>query len=243
MKSEQPSPAGVKDPSPALKAPDSGLYSRRGVAPLLAILALSPGVTTSEAGLFKKMKERRQQRARQRSTSTSSSGASRTYRSRPRQRSWYRDEHQDAYLNQPLLETRKEASRKVVIDIGRQRAFLIVEGLVAIDSAVSTARRGKITPRGSYRVTEKVRSGKISTLYHVYMPNWMRLGNTAVGMHMGDLPGYPASAGCIRLPQSVAPVLYDNIPKGTLVEIVDTWNESDLAIPYTAPHSLERSLV
>lgn len=155
-----------------------------------------------------------------------------------RHRSWYRDEHKDAYINQVLLDGEKEADRKIIIDIERQRAYLIVKGLVAIDTAVSTARRGKYTPRGNFDITEKIKSGKVSTLYHVYMPNWMRLGHTAVGMHTGDLPGYPASAGCIRLPQSVAPILYEHTKRGVTVEVVDSWDESELVLPYSMPQPM-----
>ena len=152
---------------------------------------------------------------------------------RPQKRSSYRDSHSDAYVNRVLLDQGKDAERKVIIDIKRQRVFLVINDLVAIDSAISTARRGKYTPRGTFQITERVVSGKTSTIYHVYMPYWMRLGETAVGMHIGDLPGYPASAGCIRLPQSVAPLLFENTRRGTLVEVVDTWNEEGLKIPYT----------
>ena len=43
-------------------------------------------------------------------------------------------------------------------------------------------------------------------------------------MHVGDLPGYPASAGCIRLPHSVAPILFANTSSGVTVQIVDAWS-------------------
>lgn len=199
---------------------------------LILSLALVP-VPEAEAGLFKKLKEKRQ--ARIAAQQKAAEAAKPKPKPRPRHRSYYNDAHKDAYINQELLEIEKEAERKIVIDIGRQRAFLIVDGMIAIDSAVSTARRNKHTPRGTYKITEKIRSGKVSTLYHVYMPNWMRLGSSAIGMHTGDLPGYPASAGCIRLPQSVAPVFYEHTPRGVTVEVVDSWNEEGLRIPYSMP--------
>jgi len=195
---------------------------------LIGLLAITP---QSEGGLFDKI------RAKQAAKQAAAAKAKELSMGPPvpRHRSWYRDEHKDAYINQELLDGEKEAERKVVIDIERQRAYLIVKGLVAIDTAVSTARRGKHTPRGSFHISEKIETGKVSTLYHVYMPNWMRLSSSAVGMHTGDLPGYPASAGCIRLPQSVAPILYENTSRGVTVEVVDSWDESDLVIPYTMP--------
>jgi len=183
------------------------------------------------AGLFEKLKERRQERmariAREKREAS---------RPRPQHRSHYRDAHGDAYLNEALLEAAgEEADRRIVVDIERQRAFLIIDDLIAIDTAVSTGRGSKYTPRGTFSITEKIRSGKVSTIYHVYMPYWMRLGNSKVGMHVGDLPGYPASAGCIRLPQSVAPILFENTSRGVKVEVVDSWNEEGLRLPYSYP--------
>ena len=79
------------------------------------------------------------------------------------------------------------------------------------------------TPRGTYTVSEKVRKGKMSTIYKCPLPGWMRLGETAVGMHQGDLPGYPASHGCIRMPSESALFIFDQVQVGTPVEVVDSW--------------------
>ena len=200
-----------------------------GLARCLQVLSLAFGIvllpSVTEAGLFDKMRARKEAR-KEPPTVTKPTP-------RPQHRSSYRDAHGDAYINHELLAAGKDAEKKVVIDISRQRAFLIIHDLVAIDTAVSTARRGKNTPRGSYQITEKVASGKVSTLYHVYMPYWMRLGQSTVGMHVGDLPGYPASAGCIRLPQRIAPLLFENLTLGVPVEVVDSWDEEGLRIPYT----------
>ena len=73
------------------------------------------------------------------------------------------------------------------------------------------------------RVTERVRSGKISTIYGVGMPYWMRLSGSVYGVHAGYLPGYPASAGCIRLPRDAAQLIYDNTKYGTQVSIYSSW--------------------
>ena len=122
--------------------------------------------------------------------------------------------------NHALISQAKSKGSSVVVNIARQRAYVYVGGQVAIDAPVSTARAGKRTPRGSFGVGEKVRQGKISTIYHVDMPFWMRLGSSAYGMHAGYLPGYPASAGCIRLPYEAAAKIYDCVGYGTRVKIV-----------------------
>jgi lipoprotein-anchoring transpeptidase ErfK/SrfK len=56
--------------------------------------------------------------------------------------------------------------------------------------------------------------------------NWfMRFGDgtghRAEGMHTGFLPGYPASHGCVRLPDDIAKLLYDHVVIGTPVTIGD----------------------
>jgi lipoprotein-anchoring transpeptidase ErfK/SrfK len=125
--------------------------------------------------------------------------------------------------NDELLAQAKEGNVRVVVDIDRQRAYLLVDGKIALETPVSTAKKGSWTPRGSFTITQKVRQGKMSTIYHCPLPYWMRLGETPIGMHIGDIPGYPASHGCVRLPAAIAPVMFDHLFKGTTVQIVNSW--------------------
>lgn len=115
------------------------------------------------------------------------------------------------------------ASARLVIDIGAQRAFLLKGGQIAFETPVSTGQGRTWTPRGTFIITEKVRQGKWSTIYHCPLPGWMRIGDTKVGMHEGVLPGYPASHGCIRMPIESAHFIFDHAPSGTVVQIVDSW--------------------
>jgi lipoprotein-anchoring transpeptidase ErfK/SrfK len=70
-------------------------------------------------------------------------------------------------------------------------------------------------------VTHKYRHWK-STLYEdAPMPYFMRLSCRDFGLHAGVLPGYPASHGCIRLPEAKAAAFFAKVDVGTLVEIVD----------------------
>jgi lipoprotein-anchoring transpeptidase ErfK/SrfK len=46
-----------------------------------------------------------------------------------------------------------------------------------------------------------------------------RLTNGGVGFHIGILPGYPASHGCIRLPADIAPLIYQKVKVGTLAVV------------------------
>lgn len=207
--------------------PEVEAHGVREVVTAVALLGVTMSATTSaQAGLFnfkanKKAKEMRiaQLNAIQEAQRAPIQNA---------QRTGYLDVHNDAYINYQLLEAGKNAEKKVIIDIGRQRAYLLVGNQVAIDTAVSTARSDKHTPRGTFKITERIAHGKMSTIYDVEMPYWQRLDSTAIGMHIGDLPGYPASAGCIRLPYSVAPVLFANMNSGMTVEVVDLWDAQEL---------------
>ncbi len=202
-------------------------HGLRETATALLILGVTmSAATNAEAGLFKKMKQKRQAKMEQ-------VMAQQVIQSVPApiqqvSQSGWRDVHQDAYINHQLLQEAGSAERRIVVDVSKQRAFLIVNNTIAVDTAVSTAREGKHTPRGVFKITQRVRSGKTSTIYGCSLPYWMRLDESAVGMHIGDLPGYPASAGCIRLPESIAPVIFDNTSSGITVEVVDSWNPQQL---------------
>ncbi len=127
-------------------------------------------------------------------------------------------------INHAVLAKSTKYNTRVVVDIADQKAFLLVNGKIAVTTPCSTARPGKYTPRGSFKITERVRSGKISTIYNVAMPHWMRLSGSVFGLHAGYLPGYPASAGCIRLPSDMAKLIYDNTAYGTRVSVYSSWS-------------------
>lgn len=85
-------------------------------------------------------------------------------------------------------------------------------------SPLSSGTAKNPTPTGTFFVSDKHRVRR-SNLYHVDMPYFMRLSLSAIGMHQGRLPGYPASHGCIRLPLETAKKLFSEIPVGTEVTI------------------------
>ena len=136
---------------------------------------------------------------------------------------------------------------RVVVSLGRQRAYLMAGDTVAIDSPVSSGRAGHSTPTGSFRVMEKDRN-HMSNIYGNYVDRtgrvvrsgisskidaapagthyegapmlwFMRLTGEGVGMHVGILPGYAASHGCVRMPSDIAPLFYDKVKLGTPVTV------------------------
>ena len=150
-------------------------------------------------------------------------------------------------INQKLLAQLSADQVRVVVSLTKQRAYLLMGDLVVIDSPISSGKRGHESPHGSFSVLEKdpnhfssiygdfvdssgrvVRAGvsaKIdsapSGTHFVGAPmKWfMRLTDEGVGMHVGILPGYPASHGCIRMPGEGAKLFYDHVKVGTPVTV------------------------
>lgn len=114
--------------------------------------------------------------------------------------------------------THESQAFRITIDLLSQTAFLWRNGKIVLSTPISSGRSSHPTPRGRFLVTNKYRYWK-STLYPAKMPFFLRLSCGDFGLHMGALPGYPASHGCIRLPGKSAKRLYASVPIGTLVEI------------------------
>jgi len=140
----------------------------------------------------------------------------------------------------------EESPYRVEIDLSRQEAYLIRGHRVVMQSPISSGRYGHLTETGSFKVIEKERNhhssvyGKIVDSYgrtvvadadvdmHVPpgckfvsapMPYFMRF-HGADGMHAGYLPGYPASHGCVRMPDELAVAFYNAVDVGTPVTVV-----------------------
>jgi len=150
-------------------------------------------------------------------------------------------------VNQSVLRQATSDNVRVRVSLPRQRAYLMVGEQVAADSPISSGKAGHGTPTGHFSVLEKdpdhrssiygdfvdgsgrvVRAGisaKIdsapSGTHYVGAPmTWfMRLTGEGVGMHVGILPGYPASHGCIRMPSDGAKLFYDTVKIGTPVTV------------------------
>ena len=152
-------------------------------------------------------------------------------------------------INTSLLKQISPDSVRIVISLPKQRAYLLLGEEIAIDSPISSGKRGHSSPSGQFSVLEKdpdhrsniygdfvdnsgriVRAGISSKIdsapsgtHYVGAPmKWfMRLTEGGVGMHVGILPGYPASHGCIRMPPDGAKLFYGNVKIGTPVAVGD----------------------
>jgi hypothetical protein len=91
-----------------------------------------------------------------------------------------------------------------VVSIGQQRVAIYDRGGLVDQSPISSGRRGFETPQGVFSIIEK-KEEHYSNLYDdAAMPFMQRLTWSGVAFHAGQLPGYPASHGCIRLPARFA---------------------------------------
>jgi lipoprotein-anchoring transpeptidase ErfK/SrfK len=152
-------------------------------------------------------------------------------------------------VNQSLLKQATPDNVHVVVSLPKQRAYLMIGEEIVADSPISSGKAGHTTPSGNFSVLEKdpdhrssiygdfvdgsgrvVRSGisaKIDsapsgTHYVGASMRWfMRLTGEGVGMHVGILPGYPASHGCVRMSPDGAKLFYDTVKVGTPVKVGD----------------------
>ena len=111
------------------------------------------------------------------------------------------------------------------IDLTRQLALLYRGGVPIAASTISSGSEGRETPTGEFTILEKKIVHRSRTYDDAPMPYMQRLTVKGVAMHAGNLPGYPASHGCIRLPPAFAKLLYGVTELGTPVMITDAEKE------------------
>jgi lipoprotein-anchoring transpeptidase ErfK/SrfK len=137
------------------------------------------------------------------------------------------------------------AEISVEIDLQEQMAYLLQNGRPVLASPISSGRYGHLTKTGSFTILEKERT-HYSSLYGKivdvrgnavvadadsdmqvppggkFIPapmNYFMRFHGADGMHAGYLPGYPASHGCVRMPQERAIAFFNAVQVGTPVTV------------------------
>ena len=133
----------------------------------------------------------------------------------------------------------------VIINLSEQRAYLLEDGKVSLVSPIASGKPGWSTPTGNFSVISKDidhrsqsfgliidASGRIVSSsatpgtyvprgFHYEsapMPYYMQF-TTAIGMHAGYLPGYPASHGCVRMPRDLAERFFERVNIRTPVTV------------------------
>ncbi len=99
-------------------------------------------------------------------------------------------------------------------------------------STCSTGKPGHTTPAGVFVILQKDKDHHSSTYNNASMPYMERLTWQGVALHAGNLPGYPASHGCVRLPLEFAKLLFGVTTLGTPVIVADAaMSTADLRHP------------
>jgi len=153
------------------------------------------------------------------------------------------------YRNKELLSQATSKNVSLEISLSEQRGLLLVRTAIAMDFPVATGKKTNPTPAGSFTIRAKEKNyasnlyGKIYDAQNIVlvgdadlrtdlvpeggrfegamMPYWMRLTDTGVGLHIGYVPGRPASHGCIRLKRDSATEIFDLVKVGTPVVIAE----------------------
>ena len=138
---------------------------------------------------------------------------------------------------------------KIVVHIGEQRAYFYKGKVIVGETTVSTGKAGFSTPPGQYRVVWKNKD-HISTRFGDYVDDFGNVVKSNVdsrkdsrpkgshfdgarmpyamffrggyAMHQGYVPPYAASHGCIRLPNGIAEIFFENAPLGTPVIVKES---------------------
>ena len=109
----------------------------------------------------------------------------------------------------------------VLVSIPLQVMHVYRNGVLVGRSTISTGAKGHATPSGVYTILEKKQTHYSKTYDNAPMPNMQRLTWNGIAMHSGNLPGYPASHGCIRMPYEFSKLLFTLTAKGGTVVIGD----------------------
>ena len=109
----------------------------------------------------------------------------------------------------------------IVASTTEQVAYVYRNGIRIARSSVSTGRPGHPTPTGVFTILEKEVHHTSSIYKGAEMPYMERVTWGGIALHAGDLPGYPDSHGCVRLPLEFSKLLFGVTMKGATVIIAD----------------------
>jgi hypothetical protein len=109
----------------------------------------------------------------------------------------------------------------VLVSIPLQTMSVYRNGILVGRTSVSTGTKGHQTPTGVFTILEKKETHRSKKYDNAPMPNMQRLTWTGIAMHSGNLPGYPASHGCIRMPYDFSTLLFGITGNGGTVVIGD----------------------
>ena len=109
----------------------------------------------------------------------------------------------------------------VLVSLPLQIVNVYRNGILVGRSSISSGSKGHDTPTGVFTILEKKQTHRSKKYDDAPMPNMQRLTWTGIAMHSGNLPGYPASHGCVRMPYDFSTLLFGITGSGGTVVIGD----------------------
>ncbi len=108
---------------------------------------------------------------------------------------------------------------RVVIGLADQLAYLYNGNELIAVSTISSGKSATPTPTGIFPILEKKTMHHSRKYDNAPMPFMQRIDKYGIALHAGQLPGRPASHGCVRLPAKFAAKLFTVTDIGTTVLI------------------------
>ena len=108
-----------------------------------------------------------------------------------------------------------------LVSLPLQTMHVYRNGILVGRSSVSTGTKSNPTPTGVFTILEKKETHRSKKYDNAPMPNMQRLTWSGIAMHSGNLPGHPASHGCIRMPYDFSQLVFRITGSGGTVVIGD----------------------
>ncbi len=96
-----------------------------------------------------------------------------------------------------------------IVSLGSQRISVHGAAGEIARAPISSGREGFPTPTGIFSILQKNRHHESNIYSGAPMPYMQRLTWSGIALHEGQLPGYPASHGCIRMPSGFAAQMWE----------------------------------
>ena len=114
-------------------------------------------------------------------------------------------------------EPRPQGPFQIIVEIAKQQVVVYGQDGLVMQAPISTGMPGHPTPLGVFTVLSKAKWHQSNIYSGAPMPYMQRITWSGIAMHAGPRPGYPASHGCIRLPDDFAVRLFHTTKVGARV--------------------------
>lgn len=104
-----------------------------------------------------------------------------------------------------------------IVSLGSQSIAVYAGTSLIAQGKISSGKPGHGTPTGVFSVLERKVYHESNLYSNAPMPWMQRLTWSGIALHAGQLPGYPASHGCIRMSDGFAAALFKRLGRGSRV--------------------------